>query len=80
MNDQDRSVHARWAQMEVVRYDRSGKWWLEPLGTNGKRKQVSLRAAVAYAVESERERAGAIFTRLPGGRLFDHAVQRARSL
>jgi hypothetical protein len=78
-HDEDRTVHARWAQMEVVRYNRAGKWYLEPVGSNLKRQQVTLKKAVEYALWAEREREGAIFGGLPGGGAFDHKVASTRA-
>lgn len=55
--------------MEVVRYDRAGKWYLEP--RNGTRRQhVNIDQAAQYAVHSDAE----IFFNKPGGRAFDRKV------
>ena len=73
-SEPDRCVHARWAQMEVVRYDRAGKWYLEPLGTGHKRQHVTVKEAAEYAVWALRERQGYFYLDQPGGGRFDDLV------
>lgn len=72
----DRIVHARWAQMEVVRYDRAGKWYLEPVGAVSPRQQVTLKQAAEYAVWARNEREGHLYLDMPGGSRFDLLVDR----
>ena len=71
----DRAVHAAFPGLEeIVRYDRSGKWYIEPV--DGKRRQVGIGEAVARAQELQ-DRGGTIFLDLPGGGRFDHLVRRS---
>lgn len=72
MSRNDRYVHATLADgREVVRYDVSGKWYLER--RDGCRDHIKLAEAVSYALE-----AGAtVRLELPGGGRFDAAVRRA---
>jgi hypothetical protein len=73
----DRTVHAAWEQMEVVRYDRAGKWYLEPVGfPNLPRQHVGVREAARYALWAADTQYGWIKTELPGGAAFDRAVRR----
>jgi hypothetical protein len=74
MREGDRTVHARWAQMEVVRYDRAGKWYLEPVDKELPRQHVRIRKAAEYAVWAALNRGGYIYTREPGGAAFDCLV------
>jgi hypothetical protein len=73
----DRTVHVTinlaGDQIEIVRYDRAGKWWLER--ATGYRRRLSLADAVAYAKESSNViwHEGA-----PGGRMFDAWVRQMR--
>jgi hypothetical protein len=67
----DRQVHAEFAaltgaRIEVVRYDRAGKWYFE--GPNGRRR-VPVREAAARAVH------GRVYFGRSGGRQFDHLVR-----
>lgn len=72
----DRTVHARWAQMEVVRYDKAGKWYLEPVGSVSPRQNVTVKQAAEYAVWALRERQGYLYLDQPGGNRFDLLVDR----
>lgn len=75
----DRTVHctiipADGGRIEIVRYDRSGKWWYEAGET---RKLLTLAAAVKFAAQ---DRPAVIWHEgLLGGRAFDAAVRRARA-
>jgi hypothetical protein len=68
----DRTVHASYSGMEIVRYDRAGKWYLEPTDPTLQRRQVSIDQAVAAArLASE----GNVFLGRPGGTAFDKKVR-----
>jgi hypothetical protein len=70
----DRTVHAEVPGFEqVVRYDRSGKWYIE---IDGARKHVSLGEAAKRALEL-RDQSGVIHLDRPGGRSFDRRVRSA---
>jgi hypothetical protein len=70
----DRRVHIRLRDgREVVRYDKSGKWWIEH--PDGRRWHLMLSDAVSWAKEPGAE----VFFGLPGGQRFDKRVQEARS-
>lgn len=72
----DRKVHARSPEMEVVRYDRAGKWYLEPEHFSLPAQHVTVKEAARYAVWAANEANGQIFTGLPGGAMFDRLVAR----
>lgn len=74
----DRTVHGRMADgSEIVRYDRSGKWYIEPLpGTARKRRQVDVTSAARSAARSAA--LGAATLGLPGGHTFDRRVRDLR--
>lgn len=76
--DTNRRVHARNDQMEVVRYDRTSKWYLEPIGfPDLPRQKVTIDGAVQYAYlecvdRTRRLRPEAsVNLGLPGGNTFD---------
>lgn len=71
----DRCVHARTHDgVEVVRYDRGGKWYAEP--TDGTPRRA---LTLARAVELATQPGSTAVLRLPGGGAFDSAVRRHRS-
>ena len=75
----DRTVHARYPGMEIVRYDRSGKWYLEPVDgpysrPGAKRQRVTIHAAVDAAVRGV-VRGGEVTLGLAGGSTFDRLVK-----
>lgn len=72
----DRRIHAETDQMEIVRYDRSGKWYLEPKGNLSPRQQVTVKDAAKYAIQMCRGDSSTIYLGLRGGRVFDRLVQR----
>jgi hypothetical protein len=75
-NQADRTVHARGFDGEhVVRYDRSGKWWIEydPPRLRSAR-QISLGEAVRLVVEGGWP---CVFG-LSGGSAFDRQVKKAQ--
>ena len=79
----DRTVHARYPGMEIVRYDRAGKWYLEPVAAPLRRQQVTLRVAAAQAVWGANNKGGVVLFGRPGGLRFDALVRvrdAARSL
>jgi len=67
----DRRVHARSrGGLEVVRYDRAGKWYLEPGREDLPRQAVTIADAVKTARFIEKDD-GEVFRGLPGGSRFD---------
>jgi hypothetical protein len=56
----------------VVRYDRAGKWYLEPIGV-GKRRAITLAQAADIA------RLGRAFIGRPGGGRFDALLRSVSS-
>lgn len=73
----DRTVHASISGAEIVRYDRAGKWYLEP--TIGRRQHITLREAALKARYWEQNVAGAIFFGRSGGSAFDRIAGGDRS-
>jgi hypothetical protein len=73
----DRTVHAVTHKgVEIVRYDRAGKWFLEwPLGSMVPCKHVGVNEAARTAVEHSAD----IRVGLPGGKAFDAKVRRFRA-
>lgn len=70
--DPNRQVHARSSEgMEVVRYDRTSKWYLEPVNRDLPRQKVTIDEAVDYAVRF----CDSIYPGLPGGSTFDRKVE-----
>jgi hypothetical protein len=71
----DRRIHARdYSGVEIVRYDRAGKWYAEQ---DGHRSHISVSKAVAvarYLLDNDR---GEVFFGLPGGAMFDAKVRLA---
>lgn len=71
----DRRVHARTADgVEIVRYDRAGKWYAEP--TDGNRRR---QLRFADVIELATQEGSTTHLRLPGGEAFDRGVQRRQS-
>lgn len=79
VND-DRTVHARIGEQEIVRYDRAGKWWVEwvPDRMRGAR-QVSLGEAVDLAVKGAELGTADVFLDKPGGGMFDAKFRKSRA-
>ena len=79
----DRTVHAHYTGMEIVRYDRAGKWFLEPLDSRLPRQRVSVQQAVRSAVWGVENAGGEVFLRKFGGNTFDRlflsATERAEA-
>jgi hypothetical protein len=81
VDNADRCVHAYTDQMEIVRYERAGKWYLEPKIAGLPRQRVTVQQAADYffhAYEAVEDGtvgyAGVEFGR-PGGRRFDFLVK-----
>ena len=76
---EDRMVHAETSDggIQIVRYDKEGKWYVEireGYGRHGlpaERKQVSVREAALHA---RGLRGGRIYLNLPGGDTFERMV------
>jgi hypothetical protein len=62
--------------MEIVRYDRAGKWYFEPLDSSLRRQKITVHEAAATAVWArDHYNEGAhIFPSLHGGTTFDRLV------
>lgn len=75
----DRTVHAHYPGMDIVRYNRAGKWYLEPTDPLAKRQHVTLRDAVNQAVWASMFGGGQVFFGRPGGGAFDREVARRAS-
>jgi hypothetical protein len=71
----DRIVHADYDGMEIVRYDRAGKWYLEPTNPALKRQAVTIGQAVHSALWGEANAMGRIFLGRAGGKKFDAMVR-----
>ena len=74
---EDRRVHARGRDgLEVVRYDRAGKWYLENPrpGSLIPRRHVKIGEAAKMARLIKKD-GGQIFLNMPGGGKFDSLVQ-----
>lgn len=70
----DRIIHAVCEDgREVVRYQRAGKWYIEP--KEGARRLVTIGEAVEVAAVS-RLGGGSVYYGQPGGSRFDSAVAR----
>ena len=71
----DRTVHSRYLDMEIVRYDREDKWYLEPTIPMLKRQHVTIKKAVAASRWGINNAGGQWYPRLPGGKRFDELMQ-----
>lgn len=70
----DRTVHASNSANEIVRYDRAGKWYLEPK-VDLPRAHITLAQAVTFALDPSMS----IHWGKPGGGAFEaKCKQRAR--
>jgi len=74
----DRTVHAKGPQMEVVRYDRAGKWYLEPTNRTLPRQHVTVNEAAHYTRWLLGEH-GVHLPGLPGGTAYDRLVLKGRA-
>lgn len=73
----DRRVHARGKDgLEVVRYDRAGKWYLENPrpGSLIPRRHVKISEAAKMARLLQKD-GGTVFFKIPGGGRFDLLVR-----
>ena len=75
----DRTVHARYRDMEIVRYNRAGKWYLEPTIAGLKRQQVGIKRAVASAQWGIEFANGYWNESLPGGSTFDRLMLQGKA-
>ena len=74
-NDPNRRVHASSDQMEVVRYNRTSKWYLEPTNRDLPRQKVTIDEAVRYAAGF----CDTVNLNLSGGTTFDRKYRAATS-
>jgi hypothetical protein len=67
----DRTVHGRYGRSEIVRYDRSGAWYIEHKegGRAGTRKRLTVREAADWIITTDSWNRG-----LAGGAVFDRLV------
>ena len=72
----DRTVHGGYRNMEIVRYDRSGKWYLEPTISGLRRPKVTLAEAVNAALWGLANGGGYVTPGLHGGAAFDRRIER----
>lgn len=69
----DRTVHARlFDGVEIVRYDRAGKWYAEKQALLAPRQHLTLSQAVAMVLNDEDAE---VFHGKPGGAMFDRRVK-----
>jgi len=73
----DRTVHAEDMYVEIVRYNRAGKWYIEPKHGNAGRQKVTLVLAAKRALVGLHMK-GEIHFDLPGGQAFDAKVRALR--
>jgi hypothetical protein len=71
-----RTVHAGYNGMEIVRYDRAGKWYLEPMRRDLPRQRVTLSQAVDAALWGVANANGFFSPGWPGGNAFDREYMR----
>lgn len=74
----DRRVHAEDGKRQLVRYDRSAKWYVEPKpGAKGVTKEgpLTIEVAVERAIRMRRNK-GSIHFGVIGGQRFDAAVRK----
>ena len=69
----DRTVHAACEDFEVVRYDRAGKWYIEPTDPVRRRKAVAIASAVDHANRAV-QAGGRVWLGLAGGTRFDSLI------
>ena len=75
--ESDRTVHAFGDTAEVVRYDRSGKWWIESKVGLVPARQVPIREAVGKAIWLWYHDHGSVNFDRPGGHRFNQLVRQA---
>ena len=77
----DRRVHASDGRVEVVRYEKAGKWYIEIPADDRhpfERVHVGVSRAAQEAIILE-DRGGMIHLGIPGGKTFDDLVVRMQS-
>ena len=67
----DRTVHGRYGDSEIVRYDRAGAWYIEHKSgpKAGKRRRLTVSEAADWIISDEWWNRG-----LAGGAVFDRLV------
>jgi hypothetical protein len=75
--EKDRRVHATYTDMDIVRYNRAGKWYLEPRIPGLPRQHVKVKDAVTSALWGYQHSHGIIYPGLPGGTTFDRLVRKS---
>lgn len=74
----DRRVHAVIPFRAIVRYERAGKWYLEPTDSRGpKRRHITVTQAANLAARYLGRGDGRVFFNRPGGQTFDSKVRTA---
>jgi len=66
----DRTVHASYPGMEIVRYDKAGKWYAEPT-SGGQRDHLNIQEAVYLAIAQGAQ----WFPGRQGGLAFDRKMR-----
>lgn len=74
----DRTVHAACATFEVTRYERAGKWYVEPVDPLTPGQHIGVFDAAMRALSAE-SLGGTIHTGAPGGKVFDAKVRILRA-
>lgn len=73
---QDRIVHATSDDgLELVRYDKAGKWYIEPLDKSLPRQKVTIYEAVTVAIHWEKHYGSVVYDQ-PGGNRFNQLIRR----
>ena len=72
----DRRVHAQTRLFQIVRYDRSGKWYAEPTDTHIPRHHISVAEAARRSVDASEVLDGTIYFGVPGGQVFERKVRK----
>lgn len=76
VSDPNRRIHAYDSEVEVVRYDRTSKWYIEPRGQEP-RHRVTIDEAVQVATECYAHPQGGVVFEVPGGSSFDRRMRQA---
>jgi hypothetical protein len=73
----DRTVHASCDSLglDLVRYDKAGKWYIEPRAKLTPRRHVRIRQAAEIARYWRGSEGGSIYLGKPGGSAFDWWIQ-----
>jgi len=72
-SNRDRTVHAICDDVELVRYDRAGKWYLEtPQGRSG---PLTVMEAATIAHKWIEAKIGRVVYGMPGGNTFERRVR-----